>query len=76
VFSRASAENFPGGEGANEKRPKISKKYRKTALFASSRGGGGNGKKDRKNNKKGRKIAKKGRKIARLSLYVLYLYNV
>jgi len=39
MISRASAENFPGG-GLTEKRPKISKKYRKIALFASSRGGG------------------------------------
>jgi len=43
---RASAENFPGR--ATEKRPKISKKYRKIALFASSREGGGNGKKTEK----------------------------
>jgi len=28
-------------QGATEKRPKISKKYRKLALFASFRGGGG-----------------------------------
>jgi len=38
--------------GGNEKRPKISKKYRKMALFASSRGG----------NKKYRKIVKKAEK--------------
>jgi len=31
--SRASAEIFPGG-GATEKIPKISKKYRKIALFS------------------------------------------
>jgi len=38
--SRTSAENFPGGSGGNEKkRSKISKKYRKIALFASSRRG-------------------------------------
>jgi len=35
------------GRGSNEKRPKISKKYRKIALFASSRGGT-NGKKTEK----------------------------
>jgi len=36
TLARASAENFPGGE-VTKKRPKISKKYRKIALFASSR---------------------------------------
>jgi len=46
-----------------EKRPKISKKYRKVALFTSSRGGGGNEKKT--------KNSKKGRKIVLLSLYYI-----
>jgi len=53
--ARASAENFPGGQGGlTEKIPKISKKDRKIALFASSRGVG--------QRKKDRKIAKKGEK--------------
>jgi len=45
---RASAENFPGG-GQRKKRPKISKKYRKIALFASSRVEGDQRKKRPKN---------------------------
>jgi len=49
-----SAENFLGGGGGQPekkpKRPKISKKYRKIALFASSRRG--NGKIRPKNSKK------------------------
>jgi len=37
--ARASAKNFPGRGGATKKiSPKISKKFRKIALFASSRG--------------------------------------
>jgi len=40
--------------GATEKRPKISKKYQKIALFASSRRGD-NGKKDQKIAKKAKK---------------------
>jgi len=48
---RASAENFPGGR-ATEKIPKISKKFRKIALFSLFQGGRGNGKKDRKIAKK------------------------
>jgi len=47
----ASAENFPGR--ATEKIPKISKKYQKIALLASSRGA---------NEIKDRKIAKKAEK--------------
>jgi len=42
VEARASAENFPWERGANGKIPKINKKYRKIALFASPRGEGGN----------------------------------
>jgi len=53
-----------------KKRPKISKKYRKIALFSLFQEGGGATK------KKDRKIAKKGRKISLLSLYLLYLYHV
>jgi len=49
---RASAENFPGRE-ATEKIPKISKKYRKIALFSLFQWG---------QRKKDRKIAKKGLK--------------
>jgi len=45
MCARASAENFSVGE-PTEKRPKISKKYRKIAQFASS--GGGNEKKTEK----------------------------
>jgi len=51
-----------------EKRPKISKKYQKIALFGLFQRGA--------TEKKGRKIAKKDRKIALLSLYLLYLYHV
>jgi len=50
-----------------EKRPKISKKYRKIALFSLFEGAG-NGKKTEN--------SKKGRKIALLGLYLLYLYHV
>jgi len=58
----------PGGGGSQWKnRPKISKKYRKIALFSIFQGG---------QRKKDRKIVKKGRKIALLSLYLLYLYHV
>jgi len=39
VALRASAENFPGG--LTEKIPKISKKYRKIALFSFFQGGRG-----------------------------------
>jgi len=48
---------------ATKKTNKISKKYQKIALFASSWGEGvGNGKKkDRKNSKKGQKVAKKAK---------------
>jgi len=46
--------------GSTKKIPKISKKYRKIALFSLFQKGG--------NEKKDRKIAKKGRKIALLSL--------
>jgi len=64
--SRASAENFLGEGAPRKKRPKISKKYRKIALFASSRGG---------QRKKDQKIAKRP-KTALLSLYLLHLYHV
>jgi len=33
MLARASAEKFPGGWGATEKRPKNSKKDRKTAIL-------------------------------------------
>jgi len=56
---------FQGG-GPTEKKPKISKKYRKIALFSLFQGGG---------QQKDRKMAK-DRKIAFLSLYLLYLYHV
>jgi len=64
-LARGSAENFPVG-GATEKRPKISKKYRKIALFSLFQGA----------MEKRPKNSKKGRKIALLSLYVLYLYHI
>jgi len=64
---RASAEKFPGR--ASEKRSKISKKYRKIALFSLFQGGGGGNGKRPKN-------SKKRPKIALLSLYLLYLYHV
>jgi len=48
-----SAENFPGGGGATEKRPKISKKYRKIAIFSLFQGANG---------KKAEKIVKKAEK--------------
>jgi len=51
-----------------KKRPKISKKYQKIALFSLFQGGGGQREKDRK--------MEKGRKIAPFSLYLLYLYHV
>jgi len=57
---------FQGG-GPTEKRPKLSKKYRKIALFSLFQGGP-----TEKRLKKG----KKGRKMALLSLYLLYLYHV
>jgi len=46
--NKGSADNFPGGERATEKRPKISKKYRKIALFSSFRGRGATEKKTEK----------------------------
>jgi len=42
LAARASAKNFPGGQ--RKKRPKISKKYRKIALFSLFQRGA-NGKK-------------------------------
>jgi len=60
---KSVGRKFSGGEGATEKRSKISKKYRKIALLASSRKGRG-------------EQLKKDRKIALLSLYLLYLYHV
>jgi len=53
---RASAENF-SGRGATEKIPKISKKYRKIALFSLFHEGGGAVEKKPKNSKKRPKIA-------------------
>jgi len=53
-LARASAENFPGGGETEKKDQKLAKKYRKIALFASSRG--------KANGKKDRKIAKKAEK--------------
>jgi len=58
VLARASAENLPGGR-ATEKRPKISKKYRKIALFSLFQGGGGGGGKGKKKQKKKKKAQKK-----------------
>jgi len=55
--TRASTEKNFQGWGATEKIPKISKKYRKIALFSLFQGRGGQQKKDRKIAKKGRKIA-------------------
>jgi len=37
MYPRALTENFPGKGEQRKKRPKISKKYREIALFASSR---------------------------------------
>jgi len=37
--TKASAEKFPGGEEPTEKSLKISKKYRKIALFSLFQGG-------------------------------------
>jgi len=66
--ARASAEKFPRGGGATEKRPKnCKKKPEKIALLSLFQGG---------NRKNDQKIAKKHRKIALLSLYLLYLYHV
>jgi len=66
--TRASEENFPG-EGGNGKRPKISKTYRKIALFSLFRGRGEATENRPKN-------SKKSRKTALLSLYLLYLHHV
>jgi len=63
-INKGVGRKFSGGRGQRKKDRKLAKKYRKIALFASSRGGGD------------RKIAKQGRKIALLSLYLLYLYHV
>jgi len=52
THSRALAEKFSGE--ATEKRPKISKKYREIALFASS-GGEGQKKRSKNSNKKAEK---------------------
>jgi len=46
------AEYFSEGGGQRKKRPKIIKKYRKIALFASSRDGGELTEKRPKNSKK------------------------
>jgi len=89
--TRASAENFLGG-GGNGKRPKISKQYRKIALFSIFRGRRAmekrpkNSKKDRKKallslfqeggNGKKTENLQKKKKIALLSLYLPYLYHV
>jgi len=61
---RASVENFPG-RGATEKRPNIIKKYRKIALFASSRGG--------PTEKKDRKIAKKAENSTFKPLFTIFV---
>jgi len=58
-IAKGVGRKFSRGE-PTEKRPKISKKYRKIAIFSLFQGG--NGKKDRK--------------ISLLSLYLLYLYHV
>jgi len=44
ITTKGVGRKFFKGGGATKKRSKISKKYRKIALFASSRGGRGSGK--------------------------------
>jgi len=67
VWSRASAEKFPGGP--TEKLPKNSKKVRKIALLNLFQRGGGNGKKDQK-------IAKTPKNSTFKPLSAIYLYHV